>query len=98
MSAELLLLVESRKKSGMIAALLNLFFPGAGYFYCGNWILGIVGLAFAVFVTVVTMGVAYPAVALGLMIDGALCARRYNKKLVTRMLKEHAAIQKVSVA
>ncbi len=36
---------ESKKKSGFVAALLNLFIPGAGYMYCGNIILGLFVLA-----------------------------------------------------
>ena len=33
----LMLEYELKKKSGIIAALLNLVIPGAGYAYCTNW-------------------------------------------------------------
>lgn len=90
--AELLLLVESRKKSGGIAALLNLFFPGAGYVYCGNWLIGIVAFVFVVAAFILSFGLAVIPLVLLLIIDGFLCAKRYNKKLVTRILKERAAL------
>jgi magnesium-transporting ATPase (P-type) len=96
MSAELLLLVESKKKSGLIAALLNLFFPGFGYIYCGNWILGIVAFAFTVTMAVITLGVALIPMGLLLVIDGALCARRYNRKLIERVIGDQAKLKAAS--
>ena len=83
--------VEAEKKSGAIAALLNLFFPGFGYIYCGNWILGIFAFVVAITLWVVTLGIAILPVAFALVIDGLLCAKRYNKKLTNRLLAEHAA-------
>lgn len=89
--AELLLLVESRKKSGWLAALLNLFLPGAGYMYCGRWFLGIVAFFFVVAMFVVSLGFAAVSIVFILIIDGFLCAGRYNKNLITQILKERAA-------
>lgn len=92
--AELLLLVESRKKSGGIAALLNLFLPGAGYMYCGRWFLGIVAFFFVVALFIFSLGSAAVCLILVLIIDGFLCAGRYNKNLITAILKERVALQK----
>jgi len=91
--AELLLLVESRKKSGFIAALLNLFIPGAGYIYCGRWLLGIFAFFFVVGVFFLSLGLAVIGLVLMLVIDGYLCAGRYNRKLIERVLKERAEIE-----
>jgi ABC-type multidrug transport system permease subunit len=92
--AELMLIVESRKKSGLVAALLNLFLPGAGYIYCGRWILGIVAFFFVVALLVSSLGYAAIGLALVLVIDGALCARRYNQKMVERTIKERASLSR----
>jgi len=91
--AELLLLAESKKKSGWVAALLNLFIPGVGYVYCGTWILGIFAFLVCVTALVVTFGgaavVVYPVV----FIDGFLSAGRANKKMIEKLLKERASMQ-----
>jgi hypothetical protein len=90
--AEFLLLVDSKKKSGPVAALLNLFLPGAGYAYCGRWVLGIVAFFMVIAMLVASLGFAAVGIALILLIDGFLCAGRYNKQLVVRMIGErHAA-------
>lgn len=88
---ELLLTVEARKKSGWIAALLNLFIPGSGYFYCGNWLLGIAALGL---IALLFWGWGHLALIfvgglqLMFVIDGFLCASRYNKRLIVRVLNE----------
>lgn len=84
--AELMLFVESKKKSGWIAALLNLFLPGAGYAYCGRWVLAIVAFLFVVAAYIATLGLAAIALSVALFIDGFLCARRYNKHLIEDVL------------
>lgn len=89
--ATLLLRVEAQKKSGWVAALLNLFLPGAGYIYCGRWILGFIAFVFTVFVAIMTLGVGWFPMALLLIIDGFLCAGRYNKRLITKVLAEGEA-------
>lgn len=96
--AELLLLVESRKKSRALAALLNLFFPGAGYMYCGRWVLGIVAFIFVLLLVVVSLGFAAIPIAIILFIDGFLAAGRHNKNLITDIIKDRAEIQRQSVA
>ena len=96
--AELLLLVESRKKSGGIAALLNLFLPGAGYIYCGRWLLGIFAFFFVIAMLIFSLGFAAIGIVLMLVIDGFLCAGRYNKDLINSVLKERAELQKTPSA
>lgn len=89
--AELLLLVESRKKSGAVAALLNLVLPGAGYMYCGRWILGIFAFLIVVLLFLVSLGYFAGFLAIMLILDGFLCAGRYNRKLIENVLAERAA-------
>lgn len=89
--AELLLVVEARKKSGLVAALLNLFLPGAGYIYCGRWILGIVAFIFTVALIIYSLGIAVVGVVLMLIIDGFLCAGRYNQNVIKQALHERAS-------
>jgi hypothetical protein len=96
--AELLLLVESRKKSGGIAALLNLFLPGAGYIYCGRWLLGIFAFFFVIAMLIFSLGFAAIGIVLMLVIDGFLCAGRYNRNLINSVLKERAALQNTSAS
>ncbi|HSC74768.1 MAG TPA: hypothetical protein VLB90_00860 [Pseudomonadales bacterium] len=88
---ELLLLIESRKKSGWIAAILNLIIPGAGYMYCGRWFLGLVALALVV-AMVITVPLASAGIVLVLFIDGFLSAGRHNKNLVTKIIKERSSL------
>ena len=87
-SAKLMLQVESRKKSGWIAALLNLVLPGAGYMYCGRWFLGIVAFILVVTMFVVSLGLASGFLIVLLIVDGFLCAGRYNKKMMMKVLAE----------
>ena len=94
--AELLLLVESRKKSGFVAALLNLFIPGAGYVYCGRWILGIIAFFFVIAMVLASLGFAVIPIILLLIIDGFLCAGRYNKNLVTEIIKVRASLEQAT--
>lgn len=89
--AELLLMVEARKKSGVVAALLNLVLPGAGYMYCGRWILGIFAFLLVVTLFLVSLGAFAGFLALMLILDGFLSAGRYNRKLIERVLAERAA-------
>lgn len=80
------LVYESRKKSGWVAALLNLLIPGAGYMYCGRVILGIFVFLFTVTLLIVTMGIATPLVALICVVDGFLCAGRANRDLASKLI------------
>lgn len=89
--AELMLTVESMKKSGAIAAILNLVIPGAGYMYCGRWILGIIAFVFVVSMALMSFGVLVLPLWLVMIVDGLLCANRYNKKLIEQVLAEHRA-------
>lgn len=92
--AELLLLVESRKKSGGVAALLNLFLPGTGYIYCGRWVLGIFAFLFVIALYISSVGFATIGLVLMLVIDGFLCAGRYNKQIIEKVLLERTELQK----
>jgi hypothetical protein len=84
---------DAEKKSGWLAAFLNLVCPGAGYAYCGRWILG--AFVFLLFVALATgtleQWLPVPITFLGLLpiifIDGFLVAGRYNKNLMTRILE-----------
>lgn len=92
--AELILTVESRKKSGWLAGFLNLFLPGFGYFYCGNWFLGLVAIGFIVMAFVVfgIFGfVAAGAFQIWFLIDGFLCASRYNKRMTAQVIQDNQA-------
>lgn len=70
----MMLLIESRKPSGAIAALPILLLPGAGYVYCGRWVLGVVAFFFTVGLFVMSFGIAAIGLILMLVIDGLLCA------------------------
>lgn len=84
---------EAEKKSGWLAAFLNLIFPGAGYAYCGRWILGV--FVFLLFVALwagaLDLWLPAPIIWFGLLpivfIDGFLAAGRYNKDLMTKILE-----------
>ena len=86
--ARTLLLVESRKKSGWIAAILNWFIPGAGYMYCGRVILGVFVFLLAIGVAVATMGFGLLFLIPILVVDGFLAANRYNKKMMAEVLAQ----------
>jgi hypothetical protein len=85
--ARLMLLVESKKKSGWIAALLNLFLPGVGYMYCGLVILGIFAMLFTIVVGAMTLGYGLVVITPMLFIDGFLAANRHNKKMLKELIK-----------
>lgn len=95
---EFMLMVESRKKSGGVAALLNFFFPGGGYIYCGNWVLGIVAFFFTIIVLVATLGFGAFFVYPLLIIDGFLAAGRYNKNMVAQMIQDRAKLKRAQGA
>ena len=94
--ATLLLQVEARKKSGWLAALLNLVIPGAGYTYCGRWFLGIIAFFFVIAMFVVSLGYAAVGLVFLLIVDGFLCAGRYNKNLILKVIAEEEAKGKIS--
>jgi len=72
--------LESKKKSGALAAGLNFLIPGAGYIYCGRVILGIGAFLLA---AMILLTYQYGAILVWVVviIDGFLCAERYNKKV-----------------
>ncbi|MCR6652666.1 MAG: hypothetical protein NVV73_14845 [Cellvibrionaceae bacterium] len=84
---ELMLMVESRKKSRLVAILLNIFLPGAGYMYCGRWILGVVAFFFVILLVVVSLGFAAIGLYVVLIIDAALCVGRYNRRMTEDLIK-----------
>jgi hypothetical protein len=95
--AELLLLAESRKKSGWLAALLNLVLPGAGYVYCGRWLLALAAIGFIVmsFVVFGPLGIiAAASFELVFIVDGFLCAGRANKKMIEELLLANAVAKR----
>lgn len=84
------LLYEASKKSGALAALLNIVIPGAGYFYCGNYVLGVFAFLL-VLATLLTTGYGVFIFYLVFIADGFLCAGRYNKELAQRMAAKSTA-------
>ena len=82
-----LLLLETKKKSQIVAALLNLLLPGAGYAYCGRWLLGLIAFLFVAAIAVLSFGLAVAPLILLLIIDGYLAAGRYNNKLIQSLIK-----------
>ncbi len=90
----------AQKKSGWLAAFLNLVCPGVGYMYCGRKTLGIFVLVLSIFLYVVAdtdmlenqwlspseaAGI-YVTLLLVVFIDGFVAAHSYNKKLMCRIL------------
>jgi TM2 domain-containing membrane protein YozV len=79
---------DEKKKSAMVAALLNVLIPGVGYFYCGNVGAGIFMMLFCVlsFFTWFMVGLSFSFLlwVIGI-IDGYLCAERANVKLRKRL-------------
>ena len=88
--ARLSLLAEFKKKSGWIAAFLNLLFAGAGYMYCGRVILGIFVFILTVIIASTTFGIGLLIIAPILFIDGFLAAGRYNKKMMAELIEKTA--------
>ncbi len=86
--AELLLLVESRKKSGIAAALMNIFLFGCGYFYLGKWIYGIFMGGIALTLIIIDMDAAAIGFLIWMFIDGFLETNNYNKKVIEDVVKE----------
>lgn len=83
--AKVMLLIESKKKSGWIAAILNWFLPGVGYIYCGRIVLGIIVLLITVALIIkafLGLFILIPVV----VIDGFLSANRYNKRMIAEVL------------
>lgn len=80
-----LLTYESHKKSGWLAGLLNLVIPGLGYGYCGRWLLGLLAFIVVLGISMVTLGVAWPFLAVLVFLDGFLAAGRHNKDLARRL-------------
>ncbi|HTJ78499.1 MAG TPA: hypothetical protein VL357_05845 [Rariglobus sp.] len=76
---------ESRKKSGLVAAILNIVIPGAGYMYCGNVILGLFAMAVCLAILICTAGLAYFIIGPVMIIDGVLSAGRANRLLAKRL-------------
>ena len=86
-----MLIYESQKKNGAIGAFLNWLVPGVGYFYCGSVIGGVIAIILGIALwalAFVTLGIGTPLLALFylvVIIDGFLCAGRFNKKLALRI-------------
>ena len=90
---ELLLLVQSRKKSRFVAILVNLFLPGAGYMYCGRWVLGVITFFFVITLLIFSWGLAALGLVVALVVDGALCAGRYNRKMTEELIRSRAQME-----
>ena len=95
---ELMLLVESRKKSRLVAILLNLLLPGGGYMYCGRWILGVVAFFFVITLLIFSWGFAAFGLVIALVVDGALCVGKYNRKMTEDLIKSRAQLKHQTTA
>ncbi|MDD5014784.1 MAG: zinc ribbon domain-containing protein [Atribacterota bacterium] len=76
--------LEAKRKKGWIAAVLNLFLPGAGYIYCGKIFIGIIVLPFFILMFFSVGALApflIPSLCFVLIVDGFLAADRANKKI-----------------
>ena len=80
------LAIKAKEKSGLIAALLNVVCPGAGYIYCKSYIIGIIAFIIGIFL-LFSLPIAYIGYLLAMFVDGLLSANRHNKKLYTKTLK-----------
>ena len=96
--------LENSRKKGWVAAVYNLCLPGAGYFYCGNYFLGIFVLPFFIaiaynavsmfgsfFGPALSLAVIVPSLCSVLAIDGFLAAGRANKKIddqIARLMRK----------
>ncbi|MGB9429071.1 MAG: hypothetical protein WCC11_04220 [Gammaproteobacteria bacterium] len=96
--ANAMLEYEARKKSGLLAAVLNLCVPGAGYLYCDRPVLGIFVFLLFVVLPLYYFGIAgivgvFWLIAifwLVFVIDGFLCAGRYNSKMALKIASSAA--------
>ena len=82
--------IEAKRKKGWIAAVWNIFIPGAGYIYCGKFIVGIIVLPFFILMILSAGPLApflIPTLWLILIVDGFLAANRYNKKLDAKLMR-----------
>lgn len=76
--------MKRKRKSGLLAAVLNLFLPGLGYMYCGRILLGIFVGIILLPIEILLMGeipLAVVPIWIIMFIDGFLASGRYNKKL-----------------
>ena len=64
--------LEKKRKSGALAAGLNLIIPGAGYIYCGRVILGIAAFILTVLLVLTLFPYGAIAIWIVLIIDGFL--------------------------
>ena len=74
--------VVGNRKSGIVAAFLNLLIPGLGYMYCGRILLGLFVLVFTTVVAIATAGLALIVLYPIFIIDGFLAAGRANRRMI----------------
>ncbi len=74
--------VIGNRKSGLVAAFLNLLIPGLGYMYCGRILLGCFVLVLTVALVTATAGIAAVFLYPIFIIDGFLAAGRANRQMV----------------
>ena len=76
--------LQLKRKSGILAAALNIVLPGAGYIYCGRVLLGVFALPFILLLLSVSQVAAWGLWVI-LFVDGFLSASNYNEKLFERV-------------
>lgn len=72
-------------KSTLVAVLLNLFLPGAGYMYLGRVFLGCIVFCVSIPLIFFTAGLAWIPLALIMTIDMSLLKSKREKNLLKQM-------------
>jgi hypothetical protein len=75
-------IVVGTRKSGLVAAFLNILIPGLGYMYCGRVLLGMMVFIITVVVIIGTAGIGALVMYPILILDGFLCAGRANRRII----------------
>ncbi len=70
--------MTARYKNPVATGLLNVLFPGAGYMYCGAWVLGLVVLALALVLAHKTDGLSFAFLLPLLVLDSFRVADQVN--------------------
>gem|GEM_PF-3271991 len=75
----------NKRKSGALAAGLNLVLPGLGYIYCGMYVIGLLAFPFFLFLMLGSFFIGLIPLWGILVIDGFLAAGRYNKIIESKI-------------
>ena len=84
-----LLHIASRQKSGLLSVILSLFFPGAGYLYCGRIIKWFLAMFILLLVSIVIGKAGVSIMFVLFIIDSYFETKRYNDKLKCDILERN---------